>query len=110
MFHLAAARAGASKETLCRHFGNKEELFADIVRRRSARITGSPREILSGLGRNLSDFLPLGDSLSFCRIVFSEAIRVPEFGRIFLRARTGPLARYLCRATGRGELRCLEPS
>ncbi|MCI0600466.1 MAG: TetR/AcrR family transcriptional regulator, partial [Beijerinckiaceae bacterium] len=35
---LVAARARASKETLYRHFGNKEELFADIVRRRAARI------------------------------------------------------------------------
>ncbi|MGH6936568.1 MAG: TetR/AcrR family transcriptional regulator [Methylocella sp.] len=47
MLHLVAARAGASKETLYRHFGNKEELFADIVRRRSARITGGGKNIFS---------------------------------------------------------------
>ncbi|MGA7383546.1 MAG: TetR/AcrR family transcriptional regulator, partial [Methylocella sp.] len=64
---LVAARAVASKETLYRHFGNKEELFAEIVRRRSARITGGqdgeldingpPREVLGRLGLNLLQFL-----------------------------------------------------
>jgi TetR/AcrR family transcriptional regulator, mexJK operon transcriptional repressor len=120
---LVAARAGASKETLYRHFGNKEELFAEIVRRRSARITGgqdgeldmngTPREVLGRLGRNLLDFLTLPDSLSFCRIMVAEAVRAPELGRIFYAQ--GParvhreLARYLGRAARRGELRCPEP-
>jgi TetR/AcrR family transcriptional regulator, mexJK operon transcriptional repressor len=120
---LVAARAGASKETLYRHFGNKEELFADIVRRRSARITGgqdgeldmngTPRDVLGRLGRNLLDFLTSADSLSFCRIMVAEAVRAPELGRIFYSQ--GParvhheLARYLGRAAGRGELFCPEP-
>jgi AcrR family transcriptional regulator len=120
---LVAARAGASKETLYRHFGNKEELFAEIVRRRSARITGgqdgeldmnsTPREVLGRLGLNLLEFLTLTDSLSFCRIMVAEAVRAPELGRIFYAQ--GPahvhheLARYLRRATRRGELRCSEP-
>lgn len=120
---LVAARAGASKETLYRHFGNKEELFAEIVRRRSARITGghggeldingTPREVLRRLGLNLLDFLTLADSLSFCRIMVAEAVRAPELGRIFYAQ--GPahvhreLARYLGRVARRGELRCPEP-
>jgi AcrR family transcriptional regulator len=120
---LVAARAGASKETLYRHFGNKEELFAEIVRRRSARITGgqdgeldmngTPREVLGRLGLNLLEFLTLTDSLSFCRIMVAEAVRAPELGRIFYAQ--GPahvhheLARYLRRAARRGELRCSEP-
>jgi TetR/AcrR family transcriptional regulator, mexJK operon transcriptional repressor len=120
---LVAARAGASKETLYRRFGNKEELFAEIVRRRSARITGgqdgeldmngTPREVLGRLGLNLLDFLTLADSLSFTRIMVAEAVRAPELGRIFYAQ--GParvlreLARYLRRAARRGELRCPEP-
>ncbi len=120
---LVAARAGASKETLYRHFGNKEELFAEIVRRRSARITGghggeldingTPREVLRKLGLNLLDFLTLANSLSFCRIMVAEAVRAPELGRIFYAQ--GPahvhreLARYLGRVARRGELRCPEP-
>src|ERR1700726_3312942 len=76
---LVAARAGASKETLYRHFGNKEELFGEIVRRRVAQITGgqdgepdmdgTPREVLGRLGLNLLPFLTRADSLSFYRIV-----------------------------------------
>jgi TetR/AcrR family transcriptional repressor of mexJK operon len=120
---LVAARAGASKETLYRHFGNKEELFADIVRRRSARITGgqdgdldmngTPREVLGKLGLNLLRFVTRADSLSFYRVVVAEATRAPELGRIFYAQ--GParvhheLARYLGRAARRGELRCPDP-
>jgi TetR/AcrR family transcriptional regulator, mexJK operon transcriptional repressor len=90
---LVAARAGASKETLYRHFGNKEELFAEIVRRRSARITGgqdgeldmngTPGEVLGRLGLNLLRFVTRADSLSFYRVVVAEATRAPELGRIF---------------------------
>jgi TetR/AcrR family transcriptional repressor of mexJK operon len=120
---LVAARAGASKETLYRHFGNKEELFAEIVRRRSSRITGgqdgeldmngTPRGVLGRLGFNLLDFLTLADSLPFFRIMVAEAVRARELGRIFYAQ--GParvhreLARYLGRAARRGELRCPEP-
>jgi AcrR family transcriptional regulator len=120
---LVAARAGASKETLYRHFGNKEELFAEIVRRRSARITGgqdgeldvtgTPREVLGRLGLNLLRFITRADSLSFCRIMVAEAVRAPELGRIFYTQGPGrvhgELARYLGRAARRGELRCPEP-
>jgi TetR/AcrR family transcriptional regulator, mexJK operon transcriptional repressor len=120
---LVAARASASKETLYRHFGNKEELFAEIVRRRSARITGgqdgeldmngTPREVLGSLGLNLLLFLTRADSLSFYRIMVAEAARVPDLGRIFYAqgpARVlGEVARYLGCAARRGELRCPKP-
>jgi len=120
---LVAVRAGASKETLYRHFGNKEELFAEIVRRRSTRITGgrdgeldmngTPREVLGRLGLNLLQFLTRADSLSFYRIMVAEASRAPDLGRIFYAqgpARVlGEVARYLGCATRRGGLRCPEP-
>ena len=66
-----------------------------------------------GSGSICSNSLPLADSLSFCRIMVAEAVRAPELGRIFYAQ--GParvlaeVARYLGRATRRGELRCPEP-
>lgn len=91
----------ARRRKLCTgNIGNKEELFAEIIRRRSARLTGgqdgeldmngTPREVLGRLGLNLLDFLTLADSLSFCRIMVAEAVRAPELGRIFFRAKSGP--------------------
>ena len=36
---IVASRAGASKETLYRHFGSKEGLFSEVVRARTARFS-----------------------------------------------------------------------
>jgi AcrR family transcriptional regulator len=120
---LIADRAGASKETLYRHFGNKDELFAEIVRRRSAHAiggrdgeldwTGTPREVLGRLGSNLLEFLTSADSLAFYRIIMAETVRAPGLGRIYYAQGPGrvqrKLANYLRRATQRGELRCPAP-
>jgi TetR/AcrR family transcriptional repressor of mexJK operon len=120
---LIAARAGASKETLYRHFGSKEELFAEVVRRRSARITGgedgqldvegTPRQVLGKLALNLLRVLTQDSSLSFCRVVVAEATRAPELGCIFYTQGPGrvlcELAHYLAAATQRGELLCPDP-
>ena len=43
---IIAQDAGASKETLYRHFGNKEELFSEVIRGRSARIGRKGGEII----------------------------------------------------------------
>lgn len=120
---LIADRAGASKETLYRHFGNKDELFAEIVRRRSARITdgrdgeldwdGPPREVLCRFGLNLLEFVISADSLAFCRVMVAEAARAPELGRIFYAHGPGrvhdKLASYLRSSAQRGDLRCPDP-
>jgi TetR/AcrR family transcriptional regulator, mexJK operon transcriptional repressor len=37
---IVASRAGASKETLYRHFGSKEGLFSEVVRARAVRVYG----------------------------------------------------------------------
>src|SRR3981189_3394380 len=37
---MIASQAGGSKETLYRHFKSKEALFAEVVGRRAARISG----------------------------------------------------------------------
>ncbi len=120
---VIAARAGASKETLYRHFGSKEGLFSEVVRNRSARVTsglegelssiGAPSKILSDLGLTLLRFLLSADSLSLYRVVVAEAPRAAELGPIFYAQAPGrlldQLARYLGLATQRGELRCPEP-
>jgi TetR/AcrR family transcriptional repressor of mexJK operon len=117
---IVASRAGASKETLYRHFGSKEGLFAEIVRARSAsvyggaegefRLQGGPREVLKQLGFNLLRLILNNDPLCLFRIVVAESPRAPELGRIFFEQ--GPaqtlhhLTRYLENATHQGLLNC----
>ncbi len=118
-----AARAGASKETLYRHFGSKEELFAEIVacRARSfledldARFEqpGTVADVLRALGINILEAMTGEDAVSLCRIVVSESPRNPELGAIFMTA--GPdrvrsrLIEFLGAAHDRGELNCPDP-
>ena len=120
---IVASRAGASKETLYRHFGSKEGLFSEIVRARSERIYGQvereigqhndPREVLRQLGYSLLGKLLTEEPLCLFRIVISEVQRTPELGRIFFEQ--GPnqlwkdLSSYLEYATAQGMLNCEEP-
>jgi AcrR family transcriptional regulator len=120
---MIAARAGASKETLYRHFGSKEGLISEIVRNRAAQILGEddgelsldrcPRETLLSVGRNLLRILLTPDSLALLRGVIFEAPRAPGLGEIFYTQ--GParvlsqLSQYLAAATRRGELCCADP-
>ena len=88
-----AARAGASKETLYRHFGNKEGLFAEVVSNR-ARILGARLdadvdrpdalpEVLRDLGVNLLEAMTSPEVSALLRLVVAEAPRDPAIGRIF---------------------------
>lgn len=117
---IVASRAGASKETLYRHFGSKEGLFSEVVRARSARVYGEaegdfplhgePREVLHKLGFNLLRLLLNPDPICLFRIVVAEAPRTPELGRIFFEQ--GPaqilqqLTLYLEGAVRQGLLTC----
>ncbi len=121
---IVASRAGASKETLYRHFGSKEGLFSEVVRARAERVYGEveseigqhndPRDVLKKLGYNLLGKLLSEDPLCLFRIVISEVQRTPELGRIFFEQ--GPnqllkdLASYLEYATKQGMLNCKEPA
>jgi TetR/AcrR family transcriptional regulator, mexJK operon transcriptional repressor len=121
---IVASRAGASKETLYRHFGSKEGLFSEVVRARAERVYGQveseigqrndPRDVLKKLGYNLLGKLLSEDPLCLFRIVISEVQRTPELGRIFFEQ--GPnqllkdLASYLEYATKQGMLNCKEPA
>ncbi len=117
-----AACAGASKETLYRHFGCKEELFAEMVRTRAARVfsgvdeallRGETKEILTRFGRNLLQMLSGEDSLCLYRLVIAELPRAPELGRIFLEQ--GPfqilrqLTAQITNAAETGQLNCPDP-
>lgn len=119
---IVASRAGASKETLYRHFGSKEGLFSEVVRARAARVyggtegqfclQGAPNEVLLQLGFNLLRLLLNEDPICLFRIVVAEAPRTPELGRIFFEQ--GPaqvlqqLTRYLENATSQGLLTCTD--
>jgi TetR/AcrR family transcriptional regulator, mexJK operon transcriptional repressor len=121
---IVASRAGASKETLYRHFGSKEGLFSEVVRARGERVYGpveseigqrnDPRDVLKSLGYKLLGKLLNEDPLCLFRIVISEVQRTPELGRIFFEQ--GPnqllkdLAIYLEYATKQGMLNCKEPA
>jgi TetR/AcrR family transcriptional regulator, mexJK operon transcriptional repressor len=119
-----AARAGASKETLYRHFGSKEDLFAEVVSVRArtfledmdARFQrpGSVADVLRSLALKILDTMVGRDAISLCRIVVAECPRYPELGIAFMAA--GPdrvrtrLTDFLAEATGRGELSCADPA
>jgi TetR/AcrR family transcriptional regulator, mexJK operon transcriptional repressor len=119
---VIAASAGASKETLYRHFGSKEELFSEIVRARAARAFSGigeapsglePKEFLTQFGDNFLHLLSGEDSLCFYRLVIAEMPRAPELGRIFLEQ--GPvqilklLTAQITRAVELGQLTCTDP-
>jgi AcrR family transcriptional regulator len=121
---IVASRAGASKETLYRHFGSKEGLFSEVVRARTARffagaegdprLLGAPHEVLLQLGFNLLYKLLNEDPICLFRIVVAETPRNPELGRIFFEQ--GPaqvlqqLTLYLEGATRQGLLICEDPT
>ena len=115
-----ANRAGASKETLYRHFGSKEELFAEVVATRARSFLedlderfeqpGTVADVLHALGCRILETMCAKDSVALCRIVIAESPRNPELGELFMRA--GPdrvrdrLSEFLAAAASRGELRC----
>jgi AcrR family transcriptional regulator len=119
-----AERAGASKETLYRHFGSKEGLFQEIVRSKSEQIAArldenialhtSPDEVLFCLGFNLLKTMSCSDVRSFYGWVVAETPRAPEVGRIFYEL--GPsvvrakLTAYFEHMTERKVLRCDNPT
>ncbi len=117
-----AARAGASKETLYRHFGSKEELFAEIVSERAKTwlenldekfsTPGSVAEVLHTIGMKMLESILEEDAVSLCRTVVAESVRNPKIGILFMAA--GPdrvrsrLGEFLAAATARGELQCVD--
>ncbi len=121
----AIARAAcASKETLYRHFGSKEDLFATIMRMKSKQIaTGldedldlaaTPDDVLRAIGLKLLRKLSSPDALSFLGWVIAETPRAPEIGRIFYELGPAMIAAklndYFTEAANRNLLCCGDPA
>jgi TetR/AcrR family transcriptional repressor of mexJK operon len=100
----------------------KEALFAEVVGRRAARISGPesalardevPEVALFDLGLSLIRMMTRKDAASLFRIVVAEAPRAPKLGAIFYAQGPGAtlkrLTQYLRAAAGRGQLHCPEP-
>ena len=86
-------RAGGSKRTVYKYFGNKEGLFAAIVASLAAQMLspleediagdGDLRETLESLGEAYLNVLLREDSLAIFRTVVSEGVRYPELAMTF---------------------------
>lgn len=111
-----ARTAAVSKQTIYHHFGNKEMLFAAIVRDLSQDLLdttafeakGDIRAVLRGLGFYLLDLAMQADSLAMHRLIIAESARFPELGQIAYASGARPsiqaLARYLANQSRSGVL------
>lgn len=119
---MVAETAGASKETLYRHFASKELLLAEIVGRKATLISGPdaaiqqngpPDQVLFEFGFGLLRIILRSQSACLFRTVVAEADRSPQLGDLFYARGPGVtterLAAYLERASQLGELRCEDP-
>jgi TetR/AcrR family transcriptional regulator, mexJK operon transcriptional repressor len=91
-----AAAASVSKQTVYKHFADKESLFSEIVRATvevaSAPVSDEVRELqdsgdleadLRDLARRQLEMVMQPRILQLRRLVISEAARFPELGRMF---------------------------
>lgn len=96
-----AAKANVSKVTIYNHYGDKENLFGEMLKLHVGRIRNnfeianlehsSLYEILSGAGMDMLDFLTQDKMIQFERMLGAEVNRDPKIGAFFLE--NGP--RYL---------------
>ena len=87
-----ATEAGASKETLYRHFGSKKALFAELMEARTLnlrdrlRVSLSDEEpidvVLKRLGMSLVEVVISEEMISFSKLASSEAHRDPSIDRL----------------------------
>lgn len=112
-------RAGGSKRTVYKYFGNKEELFAAIIASLAAQML-SPlgatidsdsdlQKTLEKLGKVYLDVLLQEDSLAIFRTVVSEGVRFPELAKTFFlngpNAAVARLSSYLGQQVDNGSLK-----
>ncbi|MBP2230977.1 AcrR family transcriptional regulator [Azospirillum agricola] len=93
-------RAGGSRTTLYRHFGDKEGLFRRMMEEHCARVlngmaapaaaTGTPRddpeERLNEFGLHIARTLAAPETMAILRTLVSEGGRIPDLSQSFLRA------------------------
>lgn len=114
---MVALAAGASKETLYRHFGSKEDLFLEIVNSRNNEVRQtldaeleSDRPvpvILRSVGISLLECMCSPVVVALARIIVNETPRHPALGDAFYAMAPGrtlqKLTLYLTDAKARGE-------
>ena len=112
-------RAGGSKRTVYKYFGNKEELFAAIIASLAAQMLSplgaaidsdsSLQQTLERLGKAYLEVLLREDSLAIFRTVVSEGVRFPELAKNFFlngpNAAVTRLSGYLDREVDNGSLK-----
>jgi TetR/AcrR family transcriptional regulator, mexJK operon transcriptional repressor len=123
-----AAVAGVSKQTVYKHFGNKEQLFLAVI---NEVISGVLDEFFAALATSFpdsedleGDFIRLGRILltrvldpglmAVRRLVIAEVGRFPQLGRAWYESGPGGLATALSaslrRLAERGQLRIEDPA
>lgn len=117
-----AEEAGASKETLYRHFKSKDDLLIEVVLARTAALrmaldanfeSGAPlATVLREIGRNLLAAMGGDEVTALLRTVVTETVRNPDLGLALFRAgperTTRRLAAFLEAAKGRGDFHGLD--
>jgi TetR/AcrR family transcriptional repressor of mexJK operon len=118
-----AARAHASKETIYRHFPNKDDLFRAAVVRRAEVMSEElepalmtvalPKKALTVFGELVLRRLTSKDSINFHRVLGMARERFPEVLEVY--RKTGPfrlrdaVARYIQQQVDAGNLRPVDP-
>ncbi|MBA4747382.1 MAG: TetR/AcrR family transcriptional regulator [Sphingopyxis sp.] len=102
-----ARAAGVSKLTAYRHFGSKDQLFADAVVARCTAMLGQfdvdravpdcARTALIGFGHAFLQLILHDEALAVHRLVVTERKRAPQLGRIFHDSAIVPTQRSLAR-------------
>lgn len=119
-----AREAGASKETLYRHFHSKEELFAKVVENRAKSLRGwldtafdhrcPVVDVLRDVGTKLLEMITDPEMVSFLRMVAAEIPHYPALGQIFYSVGPGQtlseLATFLSASQQYGEFHFDDPS
>jgi len=112
---------GGSKSTIYSHFGNKEALFAAVVRAsghtpetKDFPVTnGNIRDELIAFAKDRAERALSSNNIAMMRIVIAEAARQPELAELFFRNAPEPtysaLRNYLVQATNRGDLSIKDP-
>lgn len=105
-----AAAAGVSKATVYSHFGDKESLFAALIKNMAQQklstlfgeqvLQGDPREVLPiFLSRALEQVTGEPRHLAFIRLIIGESERFPQLAQMFVRNMSKPglelLSQYL---------------
>lgn len=114
-----AAKADVSKRTVYSYFDSKTVLFSSILIAHCNSMGGialpdhptghEPRRVLTEFGRVFVRMITSPRAVAMQRVIFREAERLPEVGRIFFQ--NGPqrhitkLADYLRQATAEGKLK-----